>query len=245
MILLRDVCIQFDQENPLLKDVGLEVKKGETFVIVGPSGKGKSVLLKTIAGLLNPTSGEVFIQDQNIHKTSKKNREIIFKKMGMVFQKNALFDSFTVFDNLAFPLRETTELKESEIKERVDWFLNAVGLSHAAQKYPDEISGGMQKRVGVARALILKPEIIFYDDPTAGLDPITSKIIIELIMKLNKEFNTTVMAITNDMNRAYQMATRMGVLLNNTLMITGTVEQTQHHQNPAVLGFIRGETYGA
>lgn len=238
---MSQLTVSFDNQKPLLCDVNLKVGKGETFVIVGPSGAGKSVLIKTIAGLVRPSSGKVLIGGEEIHRLSKSDQEKLFRRMGMVFQKNALFDSFTVFENLAFPLRESSDLSDSEIQDRVNWFLEAVGLPHAAQKFPDEISGGMQKRVGVARALILKPEIIFYDDPTAGLDPITSRLIIDLIIRLNKEFKTTVVSITNDMNRAYQMADRMGLLTDRELIVTGGVAETQKHSDRRVQAFIRGE----
>ncbi|MDZ4676439.1 MAG: ABC transporter ATP-binding protein [Oligoflexia bacterium] len=241
MIKMQNVSVSFSQNDELLCNVNLAVRRGETFVVIGPSGEGKSVLIKTVAGLITPQTGQVLLDGNDLQKVSRTQRAQITQRMGMLFQKNALFDSFTVGDNLAFPLRETTKLNESEIQEKVKKFLEAVGLSSSIDLYPDEISGGMQKRVGIARALILNPEIILYDDPTAGLDPITSKLIIELIIKLNKEFGTTVIAITNDMNRAFQMADRIGILLDKTLFITGTVEETKHHKNPRVQKFIRGE----
>jgi phospholipid/cholesterol/gamma-HCH transport system ATP-binding protein len=241
MIELRDVSISFSQNDKLLHNVDLLVRRGETFVVIGPSGSGKSVLMKTIAGLIAPTKGQVLIDSKDLMEVTRAERSEIMRHMGMLFQKNALFDSFTVGENLAFPLRETTDLGEEEISEKVKKFLEYVGLSHAIDLFPDEISGGMQKRVGIARALILNPEIILYDDPTAGLDPITSKLIVELILRLNKEFGTTVVAITNDMNRAFQMANRIGMIHDHTLLITGSVEETEHHKNPHVQKFIHGE----
>lgn len=240
MIVLENISIQFDSAPPLLKNVNLALRRGETFVIVGPSGVGKSVLLKTTAGLVTPAGGRVLVDGKNLKELSRAERAAVLQKMGMLFQKNALFDSFTVGENLAFPLRETTKLNSHEISEKVKTFLGYVGLSHAEDLYPDEISGGMQKRVGIVRALILNPEIILYDDPTAGLDPITSKIIIELIIKLKIEFGTTVLAITNDMNRAYQMADRIGMVIDNSLVVTGNEKQTREFADVRVRDFING-----
>lgn len=245
MIVLENISIQFESPVPLLKNVNLALRRGETFVIIGPSGVGKSVLLKTTAGLVRPAGGRVLIDGKNLPELARGERAAVLRKMGMLFQKNALFDSFTVGENLAFPLRETTMLNSGEISEKVKTFLGYVGLSHAEHLYPDEISGGMQKRVDIARALILNPEIILYDDPTAGLDPITSKIIIELIIKLNKEFGTTVLAITNDMNRAYQMADRIGMVIDNSLLITGNESETRQFADVRVQDFINGRVSNA
>jgi phospholipid/cholesterol/gamma-HCH transport system ATP-binding protein len=240
MIELNGVGITFSSGAPLLSNVNLAVRRGETFVVIGPSGVGKSVLLKTVAGLIKPTSGQVLIEGKDLNRISRRERASVMQKMGMLFQKNALFDSFTVSENLAFPLREVGGYTEDQIEERVKTFLGYVGLNHAAALYPDEISGGMQKRVGIARALILNPQIILYDDPTAGLDPITSKIIIDLIIRLNKEFSTTVISITNDMNRAYQMASQIGMIIDNSLLVMGDVEQTKKFHDQRVQNFIQG-----
>ncbi|MCB0386566.1 MAG: ATP-binding cassette domain-containing protein, partial [Bdellovibrionales bacterium] len=201
LIELNNLGISFGGER-LLSGISLALAKGEVFVLVGPSGQGKSVLLKMMAGILEPTEGEVLVEDKNLYTTSFSERTEIMHRMGMLFQKNALFDSLTCADNIAFPLREVSRMSEIEITKRIDYFLEEVGIPHARNLFPDEISGGMQKRLGIARALALDPEIIFYDDPTAGLDPITSKRIIELIIRLKKKKNSTVIAITNDMNRA-------------------------------------------
>lgn len=186
LIELNNLGISFGGER-LLSGISLALAKGEVFVLVGPSGQGKSVLLKMMAGILEPTEGEVLVEDKNLYTTSFSERTEIMHRMGMLFQKNALFDSLTCADNIAFPLREVSRMSEIEITKRIDYFLEEVGIPHARNLFPDEISGGMQKRLGIARALALDPEIIFYDDPTAGLDPITSKRIIELIIRLQKE----------------------------------------------------------
>jgi phospholipid/cholesterol/gamma-HCH transport system ATP-binding protein len=243
VIELRGVSLRFEEDHVLNK-IQLSVKMGEIFVIVGPSGHGKSVILKLIAGLLSPSEGEIFIHGQNFHKLSAAEQDTLRRKMGMLFQKNALFDSLTAGENIGFPLVETTAQSREVIDQKIKDYLEAVGLSHAIHLYPDEISGGMQKRLGIARALALDPEIILYDDPTAGLDPITSRKIVDLILKLNKERKSTAVAITNDMNRAYQMANQIGVVVNGELILCGTPEQTQKMKDPRVQQFINGELRG-
>jgi phospholipid/cholesterol/gamma-HCH transport system ATP-binding protein len=239
----REVSKAFE-DVLLLHSVNLQVAKGETLVLIGPSGQGKSVFLKMLCGLLPPTQGEVLHQGDNLYQISEKQRNLKMQVIGMLFQKNALFDSLTCAENIAFPLREITNLSESEIGDKITHFLEAVELPHARDLYPHEISGGMQKRLGIARALALDPKLIFYDDPTAGLDPITSRTIIDLILHLSEQNNSTVVAITNDMGRAYQMADRIGMIVDRELVITGNVEQTKTHQDPRVHQFITGALEG-
>lgn len=242
LIELKNVSQKFDSQS-LLQNVQFQVNKGEKFVLIGPSGHGKTVLLKIMAGILTPSEGEVLVEGQSLLTLRGKEREKLQRSMGMLFQKNALFDSMTVYDNIAFPLRETTNLSEEKIQKRVQYFLYAVGLPDAGKLFPEEISGGMQKRVGIARALALYPQIIFYDDPTAGLDPITSRKIVDLINQLQQELGSTLVAITNDMNRAYQMADRIALVADRELIVTGSVEQTKACENPRVHKFIRGENH--
>ncbi|AHZ85562.1 ABC transporter ATP-binding protein [Bdellovibrio bacteriovorus] len=239
IISLKDVTVAFE-DLVVLKSINLEIQAGESFVIVGPSGQGKTTLLKTMSGLVSPRNGKVFVEQKDWSTLSSKERLPLLKKVGILFQKNALFDSLTCVQNISFPLRETTALSDWEITKKAEYFLDAVGIPHARDLYPDEISGGMQKRLGIARALALDPEIIFYDDPTAGLDPITSRKIIDLIMTLKKEKGSTVVAITNDMNRAFQMADRIGMVVDQELLITGTPDETKNHTDPRVHQFIRG-----
>lgn len=240
---VRQATVRF-QDHTVLKNVNLEVTSGECVVLVGPSGQGKTVLLKTLAGLISPQEGDVFVEGEAWAGLRGAKRTEVLKKLGMLFQKNALFDSLTCGENIAFPLRETTVLSEPEIQDKVVFFLDAVGIPHARHLYPDEISGGMQKRLGIARALALDPEIILYDDPTAGLDPITSRKIIELILKLKKEKKSTVIAITNDINRAYQMADRIVMVVDQQIIVTGGPEETKKHQDPRVHQFVRGALSG-
>ena len=228
----------------LLRHVNVSISAGEAFVLIGPSGQGKSTLLKVMAGLVESTSGEVVIEGRALKLLRSHEREKLSQKMGMLFQKNALFDSLTCGENVAFPLREVAHASENEIEAAIVYYLEAVGISHARNLFPDEISGGMQKRLGIARALTLKPQIIFYDDPTAGLDPITSRRIVQLIKDLQKQMNTTLVAVTNDMPRAFQMADRIGMVVEGELVICGTPEETRAHKDPRVAQFIRGNLEG-
>lgn len=244
---LRDVTYGFGSGGKfeaLLKDVNLQVQKGEAVVIVGLSGEGKTTLLKLMAGLIRPTKGSALIGGKDWQSLTSDEQAQIARKTGMLFQKNALFDSLTVGENVAFPLREVAGASEVEIEEAVRHYLQAVEIAHAKDLYPDEISGGMQKRLGIARALALKPDTVFYDDPTAGLDPITSRMIIQLIARLQREMKTTVVAVTNDMNRAYQLASRIAMVVDGELVMCGTPAETKSHPDPRVQQFIHGQVKG-
>lgn len=243
VIELQNVEVRFGSET-ILSKVNLKVSAGERIVIIGPSGQGKSVLLKTLGGLITPSQGKLFIEGLEWHSASKTQRAEILKDLGMLFQKNALFDSLTCGENIAFPLREGSSLSEEEIQRRVIEFLEAVGIPHALHLYPDEISGGMQKRLGIARALALEPKIVFYDDPTAGLDPITSRKIVELICALQLKRGSTFLAITNDMNRAYQMADRILMVVDHEVIEAGTPKTIQQNPDPRIHQFIHGELNG-
>lgn len=240
---LKSVSLKFG-DTTILKDVSLAVNRSEALVLIGPSGHGKSCLLKLFAGILPPTSGEVFVEGQNFLKLKEVERDVLRRKMGMLFQKNALFDSLTSGENVGFALNETTTLVADAIDKKIVEYLAAVGLGHARDRYPDEISGGMQKRLGIARALALDPQIIFYDDPTAGLDPITSRKIMDLIISLSREHGTTVVAVTNDMNRAYQLGHKLAMVVDGEVIVTGSPKETQAHSDPRVHQFIRGELQG-
>ncbi len=213
----------------VFRGVNLQIAPKESVALVGPSGGGKSVLLKTVAGLLVADEGKVVLNSKNV---------------GMLFQKNALFDSFTCEENLLFPLRERKGLTGAPAKDRAAQFLKAVGLKGNENLFPDEISGGMQKRLGIARALIVEPEILLYDEPTAGLDPITSRTIADLIRELRAQSGTTLLTVTNDMQRAYQIGDRVCLLAQGKLIEGGTPEQVQNTQDPAIRQFIYGLKQG-
>ncbi len=243
LIELRNLSVRFD-EMDVLKNVALAIDPGESFGLVGPSGQGKTLILKLIAGLIEPTSGDVLIEGKTWGERSEADKLVLLKKMGMLFQKNALFDSLSCLENIEFALRENTKKSDQEIMEIGEHYLEAVGISHARNLYPDEISGGMQKRLGIARALALDPKIVLYDDPTAGLDPITSRKIIDLISDLKKKNKSTIVVISNDMNRTFQIADKIGMVYNSNLILTGSVEETKKHAHPAVQQFIKGEIEG-
>lgn len=213
------------QETWIFRNLSLQVAHRESIVLIGPSGSGKSILLKTIAGLL--------IADEGRMKLGSKN-------IGMLFQKNALFDSFTVEENLLFPLRERKGIIGAKAKAIASRFLLAVGLKGCEALFPDEISGGMQKRLGIARALIVEPEVILYDEPTAGLDPITSKTITSLIKTLRTEIGSTLITVTNDMQRAYELADRICLLAQGRLIEGGTPAQLKASLDPGIHQFIYG-----
>lgn len=243
LIELKNISVRFDDQD-VLKNVALAIQPGESFGLIGPSGQGKTLILKLIAGLVEPTSGDVLIEGKTWKERSDSDKLVLLKKMGMLFQKNALFDSLTCLENISFALRENTKKSEQEITEISEHYLNAVGISHARNLYPDEISGGMQKRLGIARALALDPKIVLYDDPTAGLDPITSKKIIELIAELKIKNKSTIVVISNDMNRVYQIADKIGMVYKSDLILTGSVEETKRFSHPAVQQFIKGDING-
>lgn len=224
MISIQNLGKKFN-EKWIFQNLSIEVQPQDSVVLIGPSGVGKSVLLKIIAGLISSDEGSVATGSKNI---------------GMLFQKNALFDSFTVEENLLFPLKEKMELKGTLAKEKAARFLSAVGLKKCEDLYPNEISGGMQKRLGIARALIIEPQIILYDEPTAGLDPITSKTIAELIQTLRKEIGSTLITVTNDMQRAYQIGDQICLLAQGKLIRGGTPKEIQGTNHPMIRQFIYG-----
>ncbi len=240
LIELRGVSLEIAGET-LLQDVHLAVGRGEVVTVMGPSGEGKSILLKIIAGLIEPTSGEVLIAGRNRRDLSLAERRDFGRQTGMLFQRNALFDSLTAIENVNFPQVETLGLGEAAAEVVSRKLLAAVGLSEAAERYPSEISGGMQKRLGIARALSLAPNLILYDDPTAGLDPITSRKIIRLIKDLQGRDQATLVLVTNELSRAFQIADRMAFVFRGNLIVTGTVEETKTHSDSRVSSFLRGQ----
>ncbi len=236
---MKNVTIQFDQDI-ILKDITFNVLKGEIIVIVGVSGSGKTVLLKTLAGLYKPFQGQVLCEGEDWQTLKTEEKRQLAKHIGVQFQKSALFDSLSVFENVAFPLKEHQALDEKEIPIRVEECLKSVGLWEARNMMPHELSGGMKQRLGIARAIALRPEILFFDDPTAGLDPINSDKMADLIMDLKTKYSSTIVMVTHDIYRAYQMAGRIFLVANKNVIETGSAEQTKNHTDPRVQQFIHG-----
>jgi phospholipid/cholesterol/gamma-HCH transport system ATP-binding protein len=225
MIRLEDVYLTFDK--PILSGVSLDAREGETLMVAGESGSGKSTILKLILRLLVPDSGTIIVLDEDVGELSFQEALDIRKQIGMVFQNAALFDSLTVFDNVAYPLRENTDLDEARIAEVVREKLDFVDLdpNEVATQLPSQLSGGMRKRVGVARAIATDPCIILYDEPTAGLDPLTVGTINDLIRKLQRELNVTSILVTHDIRAGFRVANRVNLLREGEIVFDGSPEE--------------------
>jgi phospholipid/cholesterol/gamma-HCH transport system ATP-binding protein len=224
--------------NPVLVDFNLEVKKGETVVILGKSGSGKSVLIKCIIGLLKPDKGSIEVFGENIPDLGYEELDKMRARVGFLFQSNALYDSMTVKENLEFPLRRHwIEVTQAQVNAMVKEALEDVGLLHTMNNMPAELSGGMRKRIALARTLILKPEIILYDEPTTGLDPITSKEIIALMMKIHEKYNTTSLIISHDMDCVKIAGNRVVMLIDGRCYTSGSYQQLQQSQDSKVKQF--------
>ena len=239
MIKLININMKF-HDKQILSDINLEVKQGETMVIIGPSGSGKSTILRLIIGLLKPTAGEIWVKGQEITCLSEDNLNKVRMDMGMVFQYSALFDSMTVGENVAFGLREHTDLSEKEISKIVARNLRMVGLGERENIMPNELSGGMKKRVSLARAIAMKPEIMLYDEPTAGLDPIMSGTIDRLTMNTKRMLGVTSVVVTHQMSSAFAIADRIAMIHGGNIIEVGTVEEIKESENPLVQQFIHG-----
>lgn len=220
--------------------LSLNIVKGATTVIIGPSGTGKSILLKEMIGLVIPDSGKILINGVDITTITKRDLLNIRKKFGFLFQNAALFDSMNVSENVAFPLREHTDLSEKEIKEIVSDRLRMVGLSETENKYPSELSGGMKKRVGLARALALEPEIILYDEPTTGLDPIMTDVVDNLICDTQKKYGITSVVISHDIRSVLKIADYIGMIYDGRIVYYGTPNDFKNTDNPYVKQFFSG-----
>ena len=240
MIRFDNVVKKFEG-RAVLDGVSFEVTKGEILVIVGPSGTGKSVTLKHLVRLLTPTSGSVWLDDIEISSATGKTLEAVRERFGYLFQGGALLGWLTVAENVALPLRERTRLSEAEIEMRVVKALDAVELLPAADRYPSEISGGMQKRAGLARAIVRQSDIILYDEPTSGLDPVTSVTINRLIRRLNKERGITSIVVTHDLQGALLFADRLLMLKNGHVVTIATPEEFVHSQIPDVQDFLKAQ----
>jgi phospholipid/cholesterol/gamma-HCH transport system ATP-binding protein len=226
--------------SPVLTGVNLEIQDGETLVIIGRSGGGKSVLLKHLCGLLKPDAGEVWVDDVETVALAERDMPAVRRKFGFLFQGAALFDSLTLFENVAFPLREQRNLPETEIAQRVNQALEIVGLAGAGAKKPAELSGGMRKRAGLARAAVGTPKYLLYDEPTTGLDPVRADTINNLILRMRDHYHVTGVAVTHDMASAYKIADRIAMLHNGQIHTVGTPAEIQASADPIVQQFIRG-----
>ena len=240
IIEMEHVFLKFDE--PILEDVTFEAKKGETIVIVGESGTGKSTALKLILRLLVPEQGRVLVDGEDISHLSFDEALDVRQKMGMVFQGAALFDSMTVFENVAYPLREHTDLNETEIEERVREKLQFVDLDpdRVMDMLPAELSGGMKKRVGIARGMANNPKVMLYDEPTSGLDPLTTGTITRLIMKLQRELGVTSIVVSHDIRSAFRMATKIAVLAEKHIVFFGTPEEMAATEDEYLRDFLGG-----
>jgi phospholipid/cholesterol/gamma-HCH transport system ATP-binding protein len=225
----------------VLNDLSLSIDKGKCLVVIGASGTGKSVMLKHIVGLLKPDKGEVWFDGQRIDKLSERQLVDVRTRFGFLFQMGALFDSLSVAENIAFPIVEHTKKPREEIDRIVKQKLRLVGLPDSGAKMPGELSGGQKKRVALARAIALDPEVILYDEPTTGLDPVRSDVINELILKLQHELNVTSIVVTHDMNSAFKVADRIVMLHEGRIIFDGSVEEIQRSENPDVKRFVEGE----
>jgi len=228
----------------VLDGVDLEIQKGETLVIIGRSGCGKSVLLKHIVGLLSPDSGRVIIDNNDISKMSGKALNELRTRIGVLFQGAALFDSITVGENVGFSLTEHRRMKPKDVARIVHEKLELVGLEGAAAKMPAELSGGMKKRVGLARALATDPDFVLYDEPTTGLDPIMADTINDLIVELKNKLEVTSVAVTHDMTSAYKIGDRIAMLYNGKIIFAGTPEEVRNTQDKVIHQFITGSAKG-
>jgi phospholipid/cholesterol/gamma-HCH transport system ATP-binding protein len=243
MIEIINLCKAFG-DNRVLDNLNLTINTGETTVIIGRSGCGKSILLKHIIGIIKPDFGQIFIDGRDITKLYGKALNETRMKFGMLFQASALFDSLSVWENVGFSMREHGKKKKSETMKRVRECLGFVGLKDVEDFKPAELSGGMRKRVGLARAICIKPEIVLYDEPTTGLDPIMADSINNLIRELHDRLKVTSIAVTHDMTSAYKIADKIAMLYDGKIIALGTPEEIKNTKDPVVKQFIYGEAEG-
>lgn len=244
IISVNNLCKSF-AEHSVLSGINLKIKKGSSFVIVGGSGTGKSVLIKTIIGLMNPTDGEVFVDGQNIHQLAKTKKNELLKKCGYLFQSGALFDSLTIEENVTFFASNIYDLTREDRRNLAKEKLESVGLTERALNlYPSELSGGMRKRAALARTICTNPEIIFFDEPTTGLDPVMSNVINELILHIKENLGATCITITHDMNTVRRISDEVAMIHEGKIIWQGLNKDIKNCDNPIVNQFFEGKTKG-
>ncbi len=237
IIEVRDLHKSF-AGNPVLKGIELSLTEGETTVVLGGSGSGKTVLMKHVIGLLRPDRGQILVEGEDIARLPERELSRVRRKFGMVFQAAALFDSMTVFENVAFPLREHTKASEKEIADTVHQKLEVVGLRNIDHKYPAELSGGMRKRVGLARAIALEPKIVLYDEPTTGLDPITTDYVDEMIIGAKAKLRVTSLVISHDIGSAFNIADQIAFLHQGRIRLHGPPDEVRRSDDPELKKFL-------
>lgn len=243
MVELRDVRMHFE-EKKVLEGVSLDVQPQERLVIMGQSGSGKSTILRLILGILRPDSGSISFKQFEIDRLKRRELQQVRQHIGMVYQYSALLSSLSVRENVALPLEELTDKSRSEIDRIVDEKLELVGMQDATDLLPDELSGGMRKRVALARALVLEPELILLDEPSAGLDPVIASVVDELIISLTEKSNVTSITVTHEMESAFRIATRMAMLYEGKIIEEGEPEKFKQSKDPVVAQFLSGSTEG-
>ena len=243
MVELRDVHMQFE-EKKVLEGVSLKVESQERLVIMGQSGSGKSTILRLILGILRPESGSIFFKQFEINRLPRRKLQRVRQHIGMVFQYSALLSSRTVRDNVALPLEDLTDKSREEIDKNVDEKLELVGMKDSKELLPDELSGGMRKRVAMARALVLDPELLLLDEPSAGLDPVIASVIDELIISLTEKSKVTSVTVTHEMESAFRIGTRMAMLYQGKIIEEAEPEEFKQSKNPVVAQFLSGSTEG-
>lgn len=242
LIKIRQLKIAFGSKV-VLDSLDLDVQPGETLAVIGPSGTGKSTIIRVLTGLLPPTAGSVIIDGQETSGMDEDQWDVLRNDMGVVFQYSALFDFLSVGENVAFGLRRQKKLSEEQIQARVAKLLEMVGMPGTQDMLPAELSGGMKKRVGLARALAMEPSLVFYDEPTSGLDPVMTMTISRLIRKTQQQLGVTSLLVTHDMASAYYAADRIAMLYNGKIVQLGTVEAIKNSTNPVVQAFINGQEW--
>jgi phospholipid/cholesterol/gamma-HCH transport system ATP-binding protein len=238
-----DICVRYG-EKIVMQNLTLDIVEGAITCIIGLSGAGKSTILRLLNGLKKPDSGRVIVKGQDITEMRERDLIELRRSIGFAFQFSALFDSLTIGENVALPLREHTKMSDSEIRKLVSATLDSVGLAHVEARFPSELSGGMVKRAGFARAVVTGPQAVLYDEPTTGLDPIITHVLTDTIVKLRRRLNGTAVVVSHDLESIYMMADYIAMLFEGAIVAYGTVEEIRRSPNPIVQQFLQGSEVG-